>query len=416
LKGNLQKLYYLVGEGVAKGTVFFIFPFFTNSFSKNDFGTLSLFWAAVPVISLLFDFSQRSYVKMYCIDNKSKIFDLLKVLYLFSFLMFLLFYLVFYVLGENNIFIINKAFDRYLLVSAFLFVLIELYISYLQISGNASTYSVFYVVRSSFAYIFTVLFVWYDIATINTYPIAYIAILSCAVVFIVFRITRGLQIKQNLNTAKAILTKSLGFSTPLIFGALSAMGLNMADRYIINYYNSEIEVANYTVAYTIASILMAFFLACNKWWQKFMLEALSRNDIKIIEKKFRSYLGLILLVAFGIFILRRHLLLFLSNETYLVVIDIIPVLLLSMFFYFLYSILINIPFYHKKTKIQVLPAFIAFSANLILNFWLIPRYGYKVAAYTTCLSYFLEFLLMYLICIYKFNTEFILAAFLKFNK
>ncbi|WP_203256651.1 lipopolysaccharide biosynthesis protein [Hyunsoonleella ulvae] len=424
MKGSLQKLYYLIGEGFAKGTVFLIFPFFTNSFSKKEFGILSLFWAAIPVASLAFDLSQRSYVKIYYLDNKSKIFELLKNLYFFSFLMFGVFSIVLFTLSENEIYLINKNFDWYLLISAFLFVLIEQYLSYLQIKGSALEYSIFYISRSSLAYILTVFFIWFNNVSINTYPISYIFILCCVFVFIIVRLTAN---DNNLSILKfkkkefdKFLSKSLSFSLPLIFGTLSAMGLNMADRYIINYYYSEIEVANYTVGYTIASILMAFFLASNKWWQKFMLSALSENNISIIKKKFKSYLLLILIVSFGIYFFRKYLLLFLSNNTYLVALDIVPVLLLGMFFYFLYSVLINVPFYYKKTKIQILPALVAFLINLILNFWLLPKYGYKIAAYTTCVSYFLEFLFMYLICIYKFKIEFIFSALLinplKFKK
>ena len=78
--------------------------------------------------------------------------------------------------------------------------------------------------------------------------------------------------------------------------------------------------------------------------------------------------------------------------------DLIPIVVLSYTFVFLYTLYGNFTFYDKKT--YLLPVFTGIAAlfNIVSNYALIPVYGYKVAAVTTLLSYMLLFVLHY------FNT------------
>jgi Na+-driven multidrug efflux pump len=95
----------------------------------------------------------------------------------------------------------------------------------------------------------------------------------------------------------------------------------------------------------------------------------------------------------------------LSNSSYFVILDIIPTILLGMFFYFLYTVMSNIPFFHKNTYLMALPAFIAAGLNIVLNVIMLPIYGYKIAALTTLISYFIEFLVIYIICLKKYKIN-----------
>lgn len=54
---------------------------------------------------------------------------------------------------------------------------------------------------------------------------------------------------------------------------------------------------------------------------------------------------------------------------------------------------VNIEHFHKKTPYITGNTVIAPCSNIVLNFLLIPRYGYVAAAYTTLFSYLLSFVL-----------------------
>jgi len=201
---------------------------------------------------------------------------------------------------------------------------------------------------------------------------------------------------------------SLSFSIPFIPAVLSALLLGFSDRFLIKYYYTNVEVANYTIAYTVGMIYSAFFLATNKMWQKYILERLRAKKIIEIKSAAKKYLLVVLLVGVIIFLLKTFLVKILSNSSYYVILDIIPTILLGMFFYFLYTVMSNIPFYHKNTYLMALPAFIAAGLNIILNIIFLPIYGYKIAAFTTLISYFIEFLVIYIICLKKYRINLLL--------
>ncbi|NDV14597.1 oligosaccharide flippase family protein [Muricauda sp. TY007] len=406
MKDRLQKIYYLLGEGFSKGSVFLVFHVFTNNLDKVDFGKLSLFWVAVPLSSIFIDLAQRSYVKRAYLEKEINVIDLLRNVYIVSSLTFILLLSIKQILSWWDIYLIDQKFDIYVLVSAYLFVLIEMVLSYYQIKGDALKYNILYFIRTGLSYLVTAAIFIYYLANVHVYPWVYMIVLSLCcfpLLWLLWRRSTKIEWQSFVESIRSSLT----FSMPLILGVLSAIGLNAADRFIVNYYGTEEDVANYTVAYTVAMIFMAFFMATNKWWQKFVLDALNENRIHQIRKKFLYYLFLVLIVGLGVLIFKKEIVLMLSNSGYLEVLGIIPVLLLGMFFYFLYTVLINVPFYFKRTKIQILPALVAFFLNLILNFILIPEYGYKIAAWTTCISYFFEFAIMYTLCIKVFRIDFI---------
>lgn len=406
VKNSLQKIYYILGEGFSKGFVFLVFHIFTNGLDKTDFGKLSLFWISIPVISIFIDLAQRSYVKRYYLYGNTNVFTLIGNIYILSTLIFLILTLVKSLLSFFGIYLIDSKMDIYLMLASYLFVLTEPVLSYLQIKGDSLKYSLLYVFRSAIAYVITAGIFLFIVKDLYIYPVVYILTLAGLVLLLLRRIIAKSD-KFNFGSFKISIKKSLRFSLPLTVGVLSAIGLNAADRFIINFYLSEVDVANYTVAYTSATLFMAFFMATNKWWQKFILDALNNNERDKISRKFHVYLLVVLLVGIMVFLFREFIVLVLSNDQYSETIEIVPILLIGMFFYFLYSVLINVPFFYEKTKIQILPALIAVILNILLNILLIPKYGYKIAAWTTCISYFVEFLIMYVLCIKIFKIDFI---------
>ena len=58
---------------------------------------------------------------------------------------------------------------------------------------------------------------------------------------------------------------------------------------------------------------------------------------------------------------------------------------------------VNIEQYEKKTKGMAVATCIAALIDIVLNYLLIPRYGYWVAAYTTMISYIVLFLIHFIL-------------------
>ena len=399
---NINYLYYLIGDGFAKLVVLFSIRFFTNYFDKISFGKLSLFWISIPILSIFIDFSQRSYVKYIYINFKSKSDEVIQSIRIFSFTISLFFYLIFWALNYFDVILIDKGLDSLILFCSFFFVIIEISLSYLQIKGKAIKYNVIFTIRQALPYVLTALYLFFFSGGIISFGIIHLIVVVPLSVYLIFR--RHF-VKLSWRLFYKTIKSSLSFSIPFIPAVLSALLLGFSDRFLIKYYYSDVEVANYTIAYTVGTIYAAFFLATNKMWQKYILEALKLQKIDEIKSSAKKYLLVVVLVGIIILLLKTFLVNILSNSSYFVILDIIPTILLGMFFYFLYTVMSNIPFFHKNTYLMALPAFIAAGLNIVLNVIMLPIYGYKIAALTTLISYFIEFLVIYIICLKKYKIN-----------
>lgn len=395
-------IYYLLGEGISKLIILFSISFFTNYFDKSSFGKLSLFWICIPIFSVFIDFSQRSYVKYIYINYKLKINEVIQSVRIFSTISFLFLYLIFWVFNFFDIVLIDKELDYLILLCSYFFVILEISLSYFQIKGNAIRYNIIFTLRQALPYVLTVLYLFFFSGNIMSFGIIHLIVVIPLTLYLVYN---GDFIKISLESFFATIKSSLSFSIPFIPAMISVLLLGFSDRFLIKYYYTDVEVANYTIAYTVGTIYAAFFLATNKMWQKYILEGLKLQKIDEIKSAAKKYLLVVVSVGIIILLLRTFLVNMLSNSSYFVILDIIPTILLGMFFYFLYTLMSNIPFFHKNTYLMAIPAFIAAGLNIILNVVMLPIYGYKIAALTTLISYFIEFLVIYIICLKKYKVN-----------
>lgn len=392
----------MFGEALSKGIVFLLMGFFTNTLGKVEFGRLSLIWVSIPLLSVFIDFSQRSYVKSVFINEPTIVKTVIAQIKKFCVFSTLFWFLIFWFKSLFGFELISSKIDIFLLVAAFFYAIIELDLSHYQINGSFKKYNFFFLLRNVTPYI-GVAAIYF--LTSNRKAVSFLYIQIVIGIVVAAYLYFGKRIKAKGKNFKETLSRSLRFSFPLIPAMFSVLALSFADRFIINYYYSEAEVAEYTVAYTVSSIFIAFFMATNKMWQKIILEKLKEGKLKSLIEMARKYVLVVVLFGLLIGFFSKKILLLMSNDSYLIVVEIIPILLIGMFFYFLYTILSNVPFFFGNTILQATPAFIAAIVNIILNFALLPKYGYKFAASTTAFSYFIEFLVIYLICLRKYNID-----------
>jgi O-antigen/teichoic acid export membrane protein len=99
--------------------------------------------------------------------------------------------------------------------------------------------------------------------------------------------------------------------------------------------------------------------------------------------------GLILMALAGALVSREAVMI-LAPDTYLGAIAIVPWVILAYFLNGLYICYVNILFYFKQTKILPLITGTAAIINILMNLWLVPRFGIIAAAWNTVLAYFIS--------------------------
>lgn len=394
-----------MSEGLSKGLVFLLLPFFISYLSKEEFGKLSLYWVTVPLFSVLIDLTMRSFVKYEHIHHPLRVRKLL-----YSLLLFMPAMGVGYVILVRSLYevfgltFIEPVVDGLLVLAGLFFAVTEVFLALNQIRGDYKRYSIAYLMRNGLAYILAVVVIlWLG----KDYR--YFVYIQVGVLFLVslYLVLREKIRSVSLVYARKKIKEGLRFSGPLIPAAISALLLSFSDRYVIRYFYSDAEVAEYSLAYIVSSIFMAIYMATNKSWQKFILENLKKEKFAYIRKVGHKYIGVILLIGISLFFLIEPLLLLFGTEEYVGGKELVFPIYTGMFFYFLFTYLSNVPFFYRDIRIQAIPAVIAAIFNLVLNIIMVPKYGYEVAAWTTLASYFLEFLVIYLICLFKYHLDLI---------
>lgn len=182
---------------------------------------------------------------------------------------------------------------------------------------------------------------------------------------------------------------ALAFNLPLIPHYLSMTVLNQADRIMISKMVGTGAAAIYSVAYQISMMMTIVTNAINNSFIPYTYKELKAKNYQGIKRNSNLLLILIgiaciLAMAFG----PEIIMLFAASEYY-DAIWVIPPVAASVYFIFLYSLFANIEFYFEKTKYVMVASCGGAIANIILNYLLIPKFGYYAAGYTTLLCYIL---------------------------
>jgi len=177
------------------------------------------------------------------------------------------------------------------------------------------------------------------------------------------------------------------FNIPLIPHYFSTYVIEQSDRIMIQKLISFEAAALYSVAYTVGSIVKIFTAAITNTLIPLQYRLLEKKDYKTLEKNILMVMTGV--VCFLVFVAAAgpEIVLVLGGQEYMSAQAVVPPVAASVFFTFLYNLLANIEFYYGANKFAMKISFVGASANLVLNFLLIPTFGFVVAAYTTLISY-----------------------------
>ena len=178
-------------------------------------------------------------------------------------------------------------------------------------------------------------------------------------------------------------TFALKFNLPLVPHYLSMNILNQSDRIMISKMIGNGPAAIYGVAHSISLMMTIVTTAINNSFIPYTYKTIKLNDYKSLKKTANLLIVFIaficiLTMAFGPEIIR----VFAASEYY-DAIWVIPPLAASVFFMFLYPLFSNIEFYFEKTKYVMYVSCVSAVLNIVLNYCLMPYFGYYVTGYTT---------------------------------
>lgn len=191
--------------------------------------------------------------------------------------------------------------------------------------------------------------------------------------------------------------KAVLFNLPLIPHYLSSILLSSSDKVMIQRFIGAEAVGLYSVAYTFAGLALIVFSAINNAYTPFAYNAIRGKNYKELSRKTKYIILLSVIFSLGLMFLAPEGILILGGESYLTSLEIVPILVVGIFFSSFYFIFSNVEFVYERTKFIFPITILGAGLNILTNWLLIPKFGYEVAAYTTLLSYIVVALCHYLV-------------------
>ncbi len=205
-------------------------------------------------------------------------------------------------------------------------------------------------------------------------------LIVCAKLWRVFRVSR---------IQKSLLRELLWFSLPLIPTTVCWLITDLSDRYMVTYFCGEAANGIYSAAYklpTIVNLVAGIFLQA---WQ-FSAVSTSSDETEcksFYSEVFRGFLSVIMIGAAGLILLSRGLADLLLSQSFFEAWRYMPTLLCAAAFEAVVAFLATVYMVKKKSMHSFLTAMVGTLLNVIINLFLIPRYGALGAAIATLISY-----------------------------
>jgi O-antigen/teichoic acid export membrane protein len=212
----------------------------------------------------------------------------------------------------------------------------------------------------------------------------------------------------------------LSFSVFLIPANLSALVLNMSNRWFLQEYHTIGDVGLYALGAKFASIIpMLFTEPIKQAFSPYLYEQLENPEKlkKTLADFSRHFLIGLSVVVLGISLMTREAIMIIADKSFYGSQNVTFILSVSFLFLGLAGIVVQGIQVVKKTWIITLIWVFSSLVNILLNFWLVPLYGRMGAAVATlisviiiCIFYFIAVAKVYPV---KFNySTFVILLFL----
>ena len=399
-----QSLIYGAGHVAARGVTFLLLPIYTNIFSLEDYGIISLIYTFLGFMNVVLHYGlDASLLKHYMPADSEERKTILSNAY-GSFLITTILFSLLLIIFRNNVsgllFGINLPNITLLVVGILFFdVLWSIHVLILRAEERPVYFSIISFLNVLSTLALNILFVIY--LELGIYGVLLSNLITSGVIFL---ITFPIILKRSSIKSLSLKywKKMMKFGVPFLPAGIFSMILELSDRYILRYLTDIETVGLYNAGYKLGLLILLIVMGFNMAWQPYFLKK---------EKEERKYIADVTTLVFAVLGFLWILLLLWSDtmvkmkfgdfsffgEQYWEATSIVPIIGLAYVFHAGY--LIQLPGVYLLEKTGWIPWVRGLGAlsNIILNFLFIPEYGIVGAASATCLSFILMAVIFYFI-------------------
>ena len=386
-------LFYTAGNMLIKAIPFLTLPIFTRLLTTEDFGLYNTYLSYETILTIVLGFGFVSTIRMAKVQFKDKIENYVSSIFgLQTILAIAVDAIVFCILAflVPN-FWMSKTLIIILLVNCLSTQIYNIGTAKYAINGEvaknliASLVLTFINVGSS---ILLCLFVFSNETYLGRIVGTCFGAIVVAIIILVFQFKKSFCWHN-----KEYWLFGLRMGAPLIVHSLSLVILSQSDKIMIQSLIGSSEAGIYGLAVTLAGIVTVIVSSVDNAWAPWFYDNLEKRNYSHITRCNNYMVAAFTALVIGVLLVSPELIKIVSERSYWDSVFSFPPLVVSVLFSFFYLIPVNFEYFHKKTVFIAISTAITATINIALNFVLIRFFGYIGAAYATCASNILLFLM-----------------------
>lgn len=383
--------FYLIGNLFNKGMSFLTVPIFTRVLSTVDYGIVTTYNSWVAILSMIIGFATHMGIRSAFVDYRKEIDDVMSITTTFVLFVGAIFSMF---IGLFSIFL-KISFPIYLVIlcifQGLFSAVLENYSMYLMMQYKYKFRTALMILPNLLSVclsIVSIIFILKSKLYMGRIVTTALVIIGFGILVLLL-IYRKSQMFFNYKYLKYVLT----ISSPLILHGIALNILSQSDRTMITWLADASQTGIYSLVYNFSMLATVITTALDGVWIPWFTEKLKIDDKNSINKISIKYINLITYAMVVLILVGPEFIKVLASSEYWEGINIIPPTVLANYVIFAYTLYVNIEHFYKKTFFITMNTLIAAFTNVILNYLLIPEYGYIAAAYTTLFSYLVAFIL-----------------------
>lgn len=408
-------IWYTIGNIIIKGIPFFTIPIFTRLLTTSDFGIFSVYLSYEEILSVVIGLGISGTIKIAKFEFKdefcnyiSSVINLVIIAGIALLIVFNLFFQFFTFQDWMNRFVLN------------LLVIQSVSIAIYAINSNKYIINGEYIKNLTIVFSMTILNIVISLILCLTFLkskpyLGRIIGTALGAIFIAFFIVFNQNRKFPMIPKKKYSRFALVLGLPLILHQVSISLLAQSDKIMIQRLIGNNEAGIYSIGVIITSVLAVIIFSIDSAWTPWFYSKLSEEKYNILMEKNNILVIFFMFLTSGFILVLPDVIHIMTDNSYWDSIYTTIPLAISIYLNFMYVFSVGIEYFFKKTGFISMVTVTCVFINIILNYFMIKRFGYIGAAYATCISRFFQFLFHYFMAKHLLKPRVVSTKYLIFS-
>lgn len=384
---------YTIGNILIKGISFLSLPLFSRLMTTDEFGVYNVFISYESILFVLIGLAMHSSLRSANLEFKNQINEYTSSITIIYFLNLIIYTSIVLLLGKriSNLLGFDISILFLLIFYSFSTAILTLYHNRIAIDYAYKRYLVVALINTitnivfSLVLLLTVFKSQKDVGRIIGVTVS----MSSLAVILIISFFKKAKPRINMNYWKF----AIKYSIPIVPHGISQVLLAQFDRIMIRKMVSDSAAGIYSLAGNIKIILTLISESISTAWATWFFYEINEGHNKEIQNRAKQLCGMFAVFSIGLMAISPELILILGGNNYILGKYVAIPMIMDAFLLFVYSIVVQVEYYKKKTIYIMTGTMIAAVINVITNYIFIKRYGFVAAAYTTLFSYIVYLIL-----------------------